>query len=82
MEDWEINFMHRVREGFFTDIIKGKRAFVIDKNYPNLLNIKFYIDSGFIRTSVLGKESIWYRLKEKEDDILCKYFGPTQIKIV
>lgn len=82
MEDWEIKFMHKVREGFFNDILKGKRAYVIDKNFPNFLNTKFYIDSGFIRTSVLGKESIWYRLKYKKDDIFCISFGPTQIKIV
>lgn len=82
MENWEIKFLAKVRENFFNTILKDKKAIVIDKNFPNLLNKEFYIDSGFIRTSILGTESIWYRLKENKHDILCKSFGPKQIKIL
>ena len=61
---------------------RNKKAIVIDKNFPKLLNREFYIDSTFIRKNILGTISRWYRLKENKDDILCKYFGAGQIKIL
>ena len=53
---------------------------VIDKNYKDLLDQIFQLDSMFYRVNCLGTISIWYRLR-KEGEIGCYCFGPSQIEL-
>lgn len=81
-EELAIFKSNKFREGFLNLVLKNKKAIVIDKNFPKHYNKVFFVDSGYITRSVLGKESIFYRLKENKDDIFCNYFGKSQIKIL
>lgn len=61
--------------------VSGK-AVVIDENFTSLFGKEMFLDSITIYRNKQGRLCMFVLLKEFEDDVLCYYFGPDQIKLI